>query len=62
MSGAPIPTRRLAPEDRTPDEIVARDGASAELSRRPKAIREWAAQAEGGAGWWGPVAPTSPFR
>ena len=31
MSGAPIPTRRLAPEDRTPDEIVARDGASPEL-------------------------------
>jgi DNA invertase Pin-like site-specific DNA recombinase len=57
MSGAPLPTRRLAPEERTPDEVVARGGAFLELYLRPEAIREWTLRKEHGAEWLGPVVP-----
>ena len=49
----PYPTRRLAPGDRLPDEIVARDGAFLELYLRPEAIRELVVQEEDGAEWLG---------
>ena len=49
----PYPTRRLAPGDRVPDEIVAREGAFLELYLRPEAIRELVVQEEDGAEWWG---------